>query len=193
MIISTGTEHNFAFQMPTRATNMDTFFMVPSSLQMGWKSSPAYFSIAMQTTRELVRHMLALTINTGITEPHRHEHHCQQSPPPQPKPEWQTPTDMTIMSVVFIDDFCNGIAGHPNQPRKGPEQQCVARANLHGIHGIFPSPEVLQHAGGKDSISEKKLEKGDARWKPSEVILGIQTTGGGGTRTPSIHTTRQTS
>jgi hypothetical protein len=58
--------------------------------------------------------MLALTINTGITEPHRHKHHCQQSPPPQPEPEWQTPTDMKIMSVVFVDDFCNGIASPLN-------------------------------------------------------------------------------
>jgi hypothetical protein len=41
--------------------------------------------------------------------------------------------------------------------------------NLDGIHGIFPSPEVLQHEGGKDSILEKKLEKGDARWKPCQV------------------------
>jgi hypothetical protein len=86
--------------------------------------------------------------------------------------------DMTIMSVVFVDDFCNRIAGPPNRPRKGPEQQWVARANLHGIHGIFPSPKVLQHEGSKDSISEKKLAKGDAPWKPSEVLLGIQTTGG---------------
>jgi hypothetical protein len=82
MIISTGAEHNFAFQMPPWATNMDMFFMVPSSLQMGWKNSPTYFCVATQTTRELVRCMLALTINKGITEPHQQEHHCQQSPPP---------------------------------------------------------------------------------------------------------------
>jgi hypothetical protein len=56
----------------------------------------------------------------------------------------------------------------------------VARANLHGIHGIFPSPEVLHHQGGKDSISEKKLAKGDAQWKPTEVLLGIQMMGGVG-------------
>jgi hypothetical protein len=53
MIICTGAEHNFAFQMPTRATDTDTFFVVPSSLQMGWKNSPTYFCIAMQTTENL--------------------------------------------------------------------------------------------------------------------------------------------
>jgi hypothetical protein len=115
MITSTGAKHNFAFQMPTRATDTDKFFVVPSSLQMGWKNSPAYFCIAMQTsTQELVQCMLALTINTGITEPHRHELHCQQSPQPQPKPKWQTPTDMTIMSMVFVNDICNRITGPPN-------------------------------------------------------------------------------
>jgi hypothetical protein len=54
MIISTGAEHNIAFQRPTRATNTDTFFVVPSSLQMGWKNSPTYFCVAAQTTLELV-------------------------------------------------------------------------------------------------------------------------------------------
>jgi hypothetical protein len=97
------------------------------------------------------------------------------------KPTWSTPAGLTIMSVVFVDDFCNGIAGPPpNRARKRPEQQWVARANLHSIHGIFPSPEVLHHQGGKDSISGRKLAKGDARWKPTEVLLGIQTMGGVG-------------
>jgi hypothetical protein len=154
MIISTGAEHNFAFQMPTQTTDMDTHGpIIPTN---GVENCPTYFCVAMQTTRELVRCVLVLTIDTGITEPHQHEYHCQQSPPAQPKPEWH-------MSVVFIDDFCNRIASPLNRPWKGPEQEWVARANLHGIHGIFPSPEVLQHEGGKDSISEKKLEKGDAR------------------------------
>jgi hypothetical protein len=50
MIISTGAEHNFAFQMPTWSQDKDTFYVVPSSLQMGWKNSPAYFWVATQTT-----------------------------------------------------------------------------------------------------------------------------------------------
>jgi hypothetical protein len=50
MIISTGAEHNFAFQMPTCPQDKDRFYVVPLSLQMGWKNSPAYFCIAMQTT-----------------------------------------------------------------------------------------------------------------------------------------------
>jgi hypothetical protein len=60
--------------------------------------------------------------------------------------------------------------------QRDPSNNGSQGANLHGIHRIFPSPEVLQHEGGKDSISEKKLEKGDAWWKPSKVLRGTQTT-----------------
>jgi hypothetical protein len=70
MIISTGAEHNFTFQMPTQPQDKDTFNVVPLSLQMGWKNSPAYFCVAMQTTRELIRCILTLTINTGVADPH---------------------------------------------------------------------------------------------------------------------------
>ena len=49
----------------------------------------------------------------------------------------------------------------------------MSRATLHGIHSVFPPPDVLQHEGGRDSISEKKLERGDARFKPEETMLGF--------------------
>ena len=43
MIVQSGMEHNFVFQMPPRAGDTTRHFVVPSSLQMGWKNSPAYF------------------------------------------------------------------------------------------------------------------------------------------------------
>jgi hypothetical protein len=76
---------------------------------------------------------------------------------------WYRPKDITLLLCVFVDNFCNGLGGPPQRPHKQQEQEWVARANLHGIHGIFPSPEVMHHARGKDSISTKKLAKGDAR------------------------------
>jgi hypothetical protein len=36
---------------------------------------------------------------------------------------------------------------------------------------------VLHHEGGRDSISEKKLRKGDATWKPNEILLGFGASG----------------
>jgi hypothetical protein len=43
MIISTGAEHNFAFQTPTRPQDKDTFYVVPSSLQFGVEKQPSLF------------------------------------------------------------------------------------------------------------------------------------------------------
>jgi hypothetical protein len=74
---------------------------------------------------------------------------------------------------VFIDDFLNGLAGEVGRKRKREEQLWVSRATMHGIHSIFPAPDVLQHEDGRDSISSRKLEKGDARFKPEETMLGF--------------------
>ena len=53
--------------------------------------------------------------------------------------------------------------------------QRVSGATLHAMHSIFPPPEISGHQGGKDPISRKKLEKGDARFKirDRERDLGV--------------------
>ena len=93
---------------------------------------------------------------------------------------WETPRDISLLSTVFVDDFINGLAGPQMQPNKRRYLLWITRGFLHGIHATFPPPDVLQHKGGKDSISMKKLELGDARWKPSEALLGVLTNGGFG-------------
>jgi hypothetical protein len=174
MVIESGEEYNFAFQMPKRKGDPNITYVIPSSLQMlGWKNSPAYFCIATQTTRELIKQMLALAIHTRIKEPHKHKKHCIPNPSPSPAPPWRTPEDISVLSCVFVDDFCNRVAGPVGCMAKDKELRWIARANLHGIHGVFPGPGTLQHHNGKDSISERKLEKGDARWKPSEILLRV--------------------
>jgi hypothetical protein len=39
MVIESKEEYNFAFQMPKRKGDPDNTYVVPSSLQMGWKNS----------------------------------------------------------------------------------------------------------------------------------------------------------
>jgi hypothetical protein len=144
---------------------------------MGWKNSPAYFCIATQTTRELIKWMLVLTIHTGIKEPHKHEKHRIPNPSPSLAPSWRTPEDTSVLSCIFVDDFCNGVAGPVGCAAKDEELRWITRANLHSIHGVFPGPGTLQHHNGKDSIW--KLEKGDTQGKPSKV-LGVLVSGGPG-------------
>jgi hypothetical protein len=79
---------------------------------------------------------------------------------------------MAVLCRIFVDDDCNSISGPVGRKRKRQEQEWVARGALHAIHAVSPPPDVLQLERGRDSISIKKLKKGDARWKPAEVLLG---------------------
>ena len=170
MIVEAGKEHNFVFQMPMRPGDRTLYYVVPSSLQMGWKNSPAYFCKATDVTKAMITRMLALSLHTGISLPH--EHDSKVAPEAAPDSPWTIPADMEIELQVFVDDFMNGVAGPPNRPSKALEHQWVNRAAMHSIHSIFPRPHVLNHTGGKDSISSKKVERGDATFEATKELLG---------------------
>eukprot|EP00957_Ditylum_brightwellii_P003655 276916-Ditylum_brightwellii.AAC.1 len=42
---------------------------------------------------------------------------------------------------------------------------------LHGIHSVFPPPDVTGQPEG-NSVAEKKLEKGEGLWEFTKRILG---------------------
>jgi hypothetical protein len=48
----------------------------------------------------------------------------------------------------------------------------MARAALLGIHLVFPPVKVTGHVGGKDPISQKKLENGDVIMAATKEVLG---------------------
>ena len=170
MIIEAGKEANFVFQMPPRKGDRERYFVVPSALQMGWTNSPAYFCTATDITRTLFKRVLALTVDNGIREGHRYEMKCVDRPDPNLLQELLA--DATVASQVFVDDFMNGIAGKPDRPEKSGQQLWVTRGAMHSIHGVFPPPEVVRHEGGKDSISTKKVNKGDAKFETEKELLG---------------------
>ncbi len=173
MIVEAGKEYNFVYEMPPRpGDGGKRYFVVPSSLQMGWKNSPVYFCTATEAGRELLRRLLALSIHSGPIEPHPYEKHCL-SQMAKDLPEWCSPTDLAILSRVFVDDYINGIAGPPGRATQVLEELWLARCALTSIHAVFPTPEVLNHQDGRDSISLKKLGRGDARFDPTKVLLGF--------------------
>jgi hypothetical protein len=77
------------------------------------------------------------------------------------------------MAGVFVDDYC--LAAVENHERTLLRR--VSRAALHTIHSIFPPPEATGHTNGKDSISRKKVERGDVRFAPSKEMLGFELDG----------------
>jgi len=157
--------------MPPRPGDTTRYYVVPASLQMGWKNSPAYFCSITDLVRKLISRLLATTLTTGIKEPHRHDKPALQTSLAEPA-DWQLPEDMVVELQVFVDDFMNGVAGPPGRASKAKELTWVNRAAMHAIHSVFPPPEVIGHDGGKDSISEKKVKKGDATFTPQKELLG---------------------
>jgi hypothetical protein len=194
MIVEHGETFNFVFQLPPRQGDTTKYYVIPAALQMGWKNSPAYFCLGTEGARELIRRLLALTLRTGIVEPHRHEALCVSpaSESTEEQEPWVMPESCTLFARCFVDDFMNGLAGEPSRPTRRQEQLWFSRATMHAIHAIFPPPDVTGREGSKDSISEKKLLKGDARFKLTEELLGFEFTGAVGTgRTVGMRETKK--
>ena len=52
-----------------------------------------------------------------------------------------------------------------------PHLQSISRAMLHGAYAVFPPDEITEHPGG-DSITEKKIDKGEGKWEYQKEIFG---------------------
>ena len=188
MIVRTGQEYNFVYEVPPRPdTPPGRWYVVPSSLQMGWKNSPAYFCEASDAGRILAQRFLALTLPTGSILPHELEYFAVGPDPTGCHTRWTLPTALLLILRVYIDDFITGVAGPTNRPTQRLEETWVIRAILHAIHALFPGPTVSGHVNGRDSISRKKLEAGDALFDVSKTILGFLFSGSpGALRTLSL-------
>jgi hypothetical protein len=158
---------NFCYVMPDPPGSR-VRIVVPSALQMGWAESPAYFCTATETGRDIID----LLLREDVDLP---EHPLENFMKPTEEPRTTAPpgsADQTYVGV-YVDDYILGLV--ENEDRSLIRR--VSRATLHAIHAIFPTPERSGHLGGKDPISQKKLDKGDARFDIEKEILGFMLNG----------------
>jgi hypothetical protein len=168
LITSHDAAYNFCYVLPAAPGDGPPHIVVPSALQMGWKQSPAAFCAATETGRDIIQGY----IDKRTTLP-SHPMEAFMTPA-RPAKKQSLDSDMPSQATyVYVDDFILAAV----EDSSGTRLANIARAALHGIHSIFPSPTVTGHANGKDPISQKKLDKGDARWDPSKVILGFLVNG----------------
>jgi hypothetical protein len=161
MLVEESEQWNFAYVMP-RVAGEEATVVVPRAVQMGWNESPAYFCAATETVRDVAQHWID---SKKRLNQHPLEHYATPRGNARRQssggPGWQ-------MSGVYVDDFC--LAAVEN--RKGTLLKRTARATMHAIHNVFPTPEATGTPDAKDPISEKKLKQGDGRWDTKKEILG---------------------
>jgi hypothetical protein len=178
MIVEQDEVWNFCYVMPD-PPGAPIRIVVPSALQMGWAQSPAYFCAATETARDLIQGLVA---DKTELPPHCFEHYMHPA-----KSAKRSKNDSPAHGAyVYLDDFI----GAAVENKEGTLLGRITRAALHGIHAIFPPPDVTGHIGGKDPISLKKLQRGDAQWSHQKEILGFVVNGD--TKTVSITEARAT-
>jgi hypothetical protein len=161
MIVEDDAEWNFAYVMPDPPGH-PIRLVVPAALQMGWAESPAYFCAAMETGRDVIAKLIA---DRTELPPHPFEEHMHPSTPAK-----RSRRDRPVHGMyVYVDDYIGACV----ESKDGSLLGRISCAALHGIHSIFPPPEVTGHTDGKDPISWKKLLRGDGQWHPRKEILGF--------------------
>jgi hypothetical protein len=166
MIVQRGAEHNFVFQMPPRDGDRERYYVIPASLQMGWKNSPPYFCTATEITKKLTIRLLALTRAEGSMAPHDLDEYWRKVGAPTATMEGPIPEGAMVALQVFVDDFMNGITCPPeDEEGRARLRQWVGRAAFHAIHGVFP-PTWPVHKEMQERGRPFRVHEGHARFPP---------------------------
>jgi hypothetical protein len=185
MIVQKDQRWNFCYGMPD-LSGTKLRIVVPSALQMGWKEPPPYLCAATEYGRDLIQWLVdtnaqflphpfkqfllpANLQTTGDGSSMQIEKSLANDAITVDQGDHTIHDEGAYIIKVYVDDYILGVIKDINCTLVG----CVARAALFGIHSIFPLPHITGHTGGKDSITEKKLAKGDARFLEDKIILGF--------------------
>ena len=178
MCVPQDDELQFCYVLPSTDPTEDVQLVVPTALQMGWTSSPPFFSAATETGRDVADYLY----QQPSLPPHPLEDHMveridptvfERFPFPQPSANMSTLMLHEYRNRIFylfedyVDDFCNLI-----QSTDPVVLRHASRALLHGIHQLFP-PTIATGHSGEDPISYKKLVlEGEGIWDVRKEILG---------------------
>jgi hypothetical protein len=161
MLVDSDEVWNFCYVLPDPPGH-PIRIVVPSALQMGWAQSPAFFCAATETGRDIIQGLVADRVELP---PHCFEEYMHPA-----KSAKRSKSDSPAHGIyVYVDDYIAAAV----ENKSGTLLGRITRSALHGIHSVFPPPSVTGHTGGKDPISVKKLEKGDARWCHEKELLGF--------------------
>jgi hypothetical protein len=160
-----GEEWNFCYVLP-QPEGEPTRLVVPTSLQMGWVESPAYFCAASETGRDVAARYAELQL--GSLPPHKFSDLTQTHADFQTLPV-TTDDNFSYFLECYVDDYMSMAVATSQQ-----QLNHIASALMHGIHDVFPPHEDPD----QDSLSYKKIKKGEAAWAVRGDLLGFTVDGG---------------
>ena len=157
-----GEEYNFAYVLPQREGE-PIKLVVPTSLQMGWIESPAYFCTASETSRDVAAQYCQAPLS--LLPQHKFEKYMKGSDAFNDLPLCgDDDSNFRFMLEVFVDDFMDLVIATSQR-----QLEHVGTGTMMGIHDVFPPAEE----SAADPISEKKMEKLDAQFDTRKTLLGF--------------------
>eukprot|EP00957_Ditylum_brightwellii_P039546 2991913-Ditylum_brightwellii.AAC.1 len=105
---------------------------------MGWTESPPYFCTSSKTSRDVMQHLLDGSADLPI---HKFEHYMI----PSQANHHVSPPNAKAADLLefFVDDFI----GCTNDIKTN-HLTAISRAMLHGLHSVYPPPEITGHPRG---------------------------------------------
>ena len=179
MTSAEGEEWNFAYVLPSNPGE-PVQIVVPSALQTGWAESLPFFCAASETARDVAETYTSKRVGTLSAHPLEEgtmppDLAFDERLPRVADMEGNEKSTFLQMLEVYVDN-CIQMA----QTQDPTILRHCTRAVMHGIHSVFPPPEVSGHSG-EDPISQKKLRDGEGLWEVRFSPLCPDTSGGGNT------------
>ena len=168
MICEEGAEWNFCYVLPALPGD-EPEIVVPTSLQMGWTLSPAYFCTASETGRDVGQALCQTAVGTIPVHPLEDKAFGPGGTIALPDTTtWSLDEEDKFLFMLedFIDDYI-ALA----QTTDVEKLRHLTRGIMHGIHSVFPPPEITNDGLG-DPISIKKLDQGEGLWEFRKEVLG---------------------
>ena len=158
-----GEEWNFCYVLP-QEPGKPVKLVKPTSLQMGWVESPAYFGVASETARDVAEQYVETPV--GSLPDHKFTKYAMGGEEVKGLPKGDSKgKPFQYLIDVFVDDFIPIVIAASQE-----QVEHVAKATLHGIHDCFPADEDDEN----DPISFKKLKKLEGQFALNKDILGFE-------------------
>jgi len=147
-----GEEWNFAHVLP-QEEGKPTMLVIPTSLQMGWVESPAFFCAASETGRDVAVKYAECPV--GSLPDHKFLKYAMDGKdaaalPKDRRTAGQQDNGFRYFIDVYVDDYIPICI-----PTCQEDLRHVTNATLYGIHDVFPEDKVDD---SEDPISEKKAK-----------------------------------